>query len=36
VLERDLTWRGNARAVIGVATELLAERRAGRRVKEAR
>ncbi len=36
VLERDLTWRGNARAVIGVATELLAERRATRHGKSAR
>ena len=31
VLERDLTWRGNARRVIEVATELVAERRRNRR-----
>jgi len=31
VLERDLTWRGNARRVIEVATELVAERRRNRK-----
>ncbi len=30
VLERDLTWRGNARAVIEVASELVRDRRAAK------